>query len=313
MMRHCCGSNDHPDSSLFIQMYRLVSTYSLVKPPKGSNVSGGELVDVLLKIKDLKNEDERKQKWDEQIDKILDQGRNCSALYDAATILEDHDYFKCSTSDYVLAYVSGFVVRKCKRFLKHKIGKDAVFCQDCFEALIFDEESGVEPELFKLINIKTKGYLIKPSMALFNLITILERATLDVIQKNEINSETLFEITTAIEKLGRLPMIGCEKHKLDLTHRIIRFYLTTRMFFITKQVNKNENIEKERTREKRKLSKLATETPRNEKVKNTIEKKNVNKKIVEEKTGKEDDTDKKTSKKTKSVPKYKKMPKKIHR
>ncbi|XP_071642320.1 uncharacterized protein [Temnothorax longispinosus] len=35
MMRHCCGSNEHPDSQLFIQMYKLVSTYSLVKPPKG--------------------------------------------------------------------------------------------------------------------------------------------------------------------------------------------------------------------------------------------------------------------------------------
>lgn len=35
-------------------MYKLVSTYSLIKTPKGSNVSGGEIVDVLLKIKDIK-------------------------------------------------------------------------------------------------------------------------------------------------------------------------------------------------------------------------------------------------------------------
>lgn len=199
-------------------MYWLVSTYSLVKSPKGSNVSGGELVDVLLKIKDLKNEDERKQKRDEQIDKILDEGGNCRALYDAATILEDHDYFKCTTSDYDLAYVSGFVVRKCKRFLKHKVGKQAFFCQNCFDTLIFNEKSGVEPELFKLIKLKTKGSIIKPSMALFNLITKLERATLDVIEKNDINLETLFEITTAVEKLGRLPMVGCKNHQLELTH-----------------------------------------------------------------------------------------------
>lgn len=34
--------------------------------------------------------------------------------------------------------------------------------------------------------------------------------------------------------------------------------MTTRMFFVTKQINKNENIERERTREKRKLSKLTS-------------------------------------------------------
>ena len=40
-------------------MYRLVSTYSLVKPPKGSNISGGEILDVLLSIKDISDADER--------------------------------------------------------------------------------------------------------------------------------------------------------------------------------------------------------------------------------------------------------------
>ena len=53
MMRNCCGSNDHPDSQLFIQMYRLVSMYSLIKPPKGCNVSTGELMNVLINIKDI--------------------------------------------------------------------------------------------------------------------------------------------------------------------------------------------------------------------------------------------------------------------
>ena len=76
MMRHCCGSNDHSDSALFILMYKLVSTYSLVKPPKGSNVSGGEILKVLIDIKDIKAVDERQEQWDAQIDTILDKGSN---------------------------------------------------------------------------------------------------------------------------------------------------------------------------------------------------------------------------------------------
>ncbi|OXU16948.1 hypothetical protein TSAR_015910 [Trichomalopsis sarcophagae] len=39
----------------------LVSTYSLVKPQEGSNISGGEIIDMLLKIKDIQNIDERQQ------------------------------------------------------------------------------------------------------------------------------------------------------------------------------------------------------------------------------------------------------------
>ena len=60
-MRHCCGSNDHPDSALFIQMFKLVSTYSLVKSPKGSNVSGGEILKLLIDIKNIKAVDERQE------------------------------------------------------------------------------------------------------------------------------------------------------------------------------------------------------------------------------------------------------------
>lgn len=249
-------------------MYRLVSTYSLVKPPKGSNVSGGDLVEVLLKIKDIKNIDERRSQWDAQIDMILD--RNSDALYDAAKILEDHDYFKCTFSDYVLAYVSGFVVRKSKRFIKHKVQKQMVPCEECLSTLIFDKKKDEEPpEFFKLIHLKSRGYLYEPSLPLFSLISMLEEATLKVIQKNDINSDTLFAITDAIEKLGSLPMRGYDEHKRSLTHKIITFFLTTRMFFISKQINKNESIEKERTKEKRKLSKLATENTENEKAKNT--------------------------------------------
>lgn len=59
-------------------MYKLVSTYSLVKPPKDCNISGGELMDVLLSIKDIKDPEERQ--WIDQIDTILDRGKNVNIL-----------------------------------------------------------------------------------------------------------------------------------------------------------------------------------------------------------------------------------------
>ncbi|XP_031781272.1 uncharacterized protein LOC116416548 isoform X2 [Nasonia vitripennis] len=174
LMRNCCGSNDHPDSTLFIQMYILVSTYSLIKPPKGSNVSGAEIVDVLLSIKDIKNVDDRREQWDAQIDTILDKGVHADTLSDVVKLMEEHDYFQCSTSDYVLAYVAGFVVRKATRFAKYisSDGKPLV-CKDCLTSLE-RSKNDEESDIYKLIRMRTKGFLKEPSIKLFNLISLLE-------------------------------------------------------------------------------------------------------------------------------------------
>ena len=118
-------------------------------------------------------------------------------------------------------------------------------------------ENEVPSEHHKLIEMKSKGYLLKPPSELFNLIPLLERSTMKVLNTKEICSETLFKITAAVEDLSPLPFIGCDKHRMMFTHHIISFYLTTRMFFITKQCNKNDDIENRKTKEKRKLSKLS--------------------------------------------------------
>ncbi|KAK3918957.1 Transposable element P transposase, partial [Frankliniella fusca] len=74
-VRVACGANNHPDPLLFINVYRLLMTYSLVKPPRGSNVSGGEMLEALLQMKDLEGEkyEENRKQLEAKIDKYLDQ------------------------------------------------------------------------------------------------------------------------------------------------------------------------------------------------------------------------------------------------
>ncbi|XP_033229743.1 uncharacterized protein LOC117181293 [Belonocnema kinseyi] len=93
LIKDCCGFSEHPDSIIFIQMYRLVSTYSLVKPPKGCNISGGEILDVLLNLKDTNNVDDRWEISTGKIDTIIDQGINYDHLECVAKVLQDHDFF----------------------------------------------------------------------------------------------------------------------------------------------------------------------------------------------------------------------------
>lgn len=40
MVRASLGKNEHPDAVLFLFVFRILSMYSLVKPPRGTNVTG---------------------------------------------------------------------------------------------------------------------------------------------------------------------------------------------------------------------------------------------------------------------------------
>ncbi|KAJ8930644.1 hypothetical protein NQ314_016559 [Rhamnusium bicolor] len=107
LMRSCCGSNDHPDPQLFIQMYRLVSTYSLVKPPRGSNVSG-EVLGALLKLEDIDDNEERNSQWEAQIDTILDKETDVWVLAETETILKEHNYTRSDNFAYIMSYMAGY-------------------------------------------------------------------------------------------------------------------------------------------------------------------------------------------------------------
>lgn len=237
-------------------MYRLISTYSLVKPPKDCNVSSGELMNVLLNIKDITDIKEREEQLIGQIDTILDRGTNTDILAYVPSILNDHDSHICTTSDYILTYIAGYVARKGNRFCKDIDNNKTVICEECLKTLVLQPNNEI-PERHKLIQIKTKGYLMNPSVALFDLLSILEKEVIETTQCGEINVNTLFEIIGSIDKDNNcVTFLGCEKHYYEFTRNIIRFYLITRMFFLVKQANKNDNIEREKTKEKRKSLKL---------------------------------------------------------
>lgn len=236
-------------------MYKLISTYSLVKPPKGSNISGGEILNVLINIKDLPNVNDRKAQWNAQLDTILDRGNNMDILPEAVSILQEHNYSSCSTSEFVLTYVAGYIARKAARFAKFQIDGVTAVCENCIQSMQLSSSEEI-PANYKLITLRSRESLINPSVALVSLISILEKAILDTLNFHTLNAETLFEVTKTIESISPLPFVGCPEHEKTLTHAVLRFFLMTRMQFICKQANKNTNAENLQTKERRKAAKL---------------------------------------------------------
>lgn len=257
MMRDACGSNDHPDSQLFIQMYRLISTFSLVQPPKGSNVNSSDIFNTLLQINDIADKNEKKEQWEAQIDTILDSGCRSDVLIEASDFLKEHDYVESETSSYACAYIAGYVARKAtKRFVKFVENKKPFICMECKSILVLPKNDDT-PETHKLIEIRSNGFLLHPSVKLQKLIELLEIAVMTVVGDSNVESDLLFKVTEVVEQLSPL-LIGCDNHSKQLTRRIITFYITTRMYFISKQWNKNNN-QRSKTKEERKLSKLTTQ------------------------------------------------------
>jgi len=145
---------------LFIQVYRLLSTYSLVRPPKGSNVSGETLLEAIVSMPDILTEknNERRKEMEDKIDSILDNK-------DIPLSLEtDHDYTVLPINPHALTVLAGYVARKMRKI------KPAKNCDACYIALCAPENNKSNDDREKLINIKSYGYLLVPSKELYEII-----------------------------------------------------------------------------------------------------------------------------------------------
>ncbi|XP_074112437.1 uncharacterized protein LOC141536088 isoform X2 [Cotesia typhae] len=112
VMRHSCGGNDHPDPKMFAQVYRLASTFSLIRPPKGCNVSGENLLRSLIEPELSISSNLERQLWLQGIDDML---QNSEPQVENSSIDEDHDYNEAVTSDAVQSYIAGYISRKLQK------------------------------------------------------------------------------------------------------------------------------------------------------------------------------------------------------
>ncbi|XP_046407616.1 uncharacterized protein LOC124172243 [Ischnura elegans] len=103
MMRAACGDNDHPDSVQFVQVFRLMGTYSLVKPPKGCNVSGPDVLEALLRLTDITPRDDRWSLYQSTLDRIIDNGVSVEDVRRPA--MAEHTYAAMCPSDGIMKAV----------------------------------------------------------------------------------------------------------------------------------------------------------------------------------------------------------------
>lgn len=238
IIRGCCGSHDKPDPLLFIQVYRLISFYSLVKPPKGSNVDGVEIFESLLKYEDIEQQVSNEKECWKDLEDFIRSGENASSSF-----TNFHDYDVRGINQWAQAYFSGFLCRKIKSWTS---------CEDC-KAIVCKATGDLPRDA--MINKLNRGYLLYPSNRLYELLATLETALMDTVGTEPLNYYLFRHI---VEKVSgqKLQLVGCEQHEEKLTIQIINYYIVTRIKIICKKYNAAYDDTKKRAKKHSKLSKL---------------------------------------------------------
>ncbi|KAH6947068.1 hypothetical protein HPB50_016987 [Hyalomma asiaticum] len=173
IIRQAGGQNDHPTMPTFLQLYNMLSIYSLIKPPKFGNCQtevGQEapcltLSDLTSAFKDESHKETKLQELRKKLDGYIGEELEWESIC-------DHSYASAEVVDCIVYYVSGFVCRKMLKNTK---------CDACKLGLASRVSHSEKPEA-ALVNCKTLGRLIHPSTNIF----VLLRATEMEFQKNSI-------------------------------------------------------------------------------------------------------------------------------
>jgi hypothetical protein len=228
IVRQSCGSDDHPTPNQFLFVYRLLSVSSLVKPGQRANVQS-DPVQILLTVQSVVPTPRIPfvPAIESLLDNILVQQSHEQTKGTNANVATEHDYTQCVPEDCITFYLGGYVAYKLTKFTT---------CSDCVATLSDKENMSASS---KLVELKTKGGLKLPSAALTALIKLLEQCFQKYSAKP--NTNMYFDILNEILTSDELTCsgIGCEKHLIALTSRCIHFYVSTRLHFLKKSVNRS--------------------------------------------------------------------------
>jgi len=245
LIRHAAGCEDHPTASMFIQLYRLLSIYSLIRLPRRrqNSFANRHLTQPALVVPPAKTVTKRQTAVVNAAECIesLEAFMGDEDL-EAVEVLEFSDAAG-GIVDNIVYYVGGFVVRHCLRILK---------CTICLAALSADKTTLPQA---KLINIKLRGALRWPSHHLFMALREAEDYVSQHLAKG-LDPESFPELIEQIIPTF-LPLKSklCPTHSSTVCAEIAIYYIITRLHWHAKQINKNAKSSKQ-TKQHRKQAKL---------------------------------------------------------
>lgn len=211
IIRQSCGPNDHPTTPTFIHLYKILSVYSVLKPPKHGNCTITNIDAPKISLSDLKEifHDTSSKRFEKintlktKLDELIEEGqwKPCDVLPKVDSTMEN------STRDCILYYVCGYVT---KQILKK---------QKCDECICFFKAGDSEHPCAELVNLKTNGKLMYPNAALFEFLSIVEHAFAKYCNDFNVFENVINEITQNNFNFK----FSCISHRVEVASEVIVF------------------------------------------------------------------------------------------
>lgn len=226
IVRQSSGCNTHPTPQQFIATVNCLSFSNLAH-----SVSRGNCEPAVLSS--LLNADAGEQDTctgrEKLIDRFLDAGNLDAADALLTKAVPDHSSIVVASSDCRLTfYIAGYVARKCVL----KTG-----CERCLNLLLLTKEAADNLNMAELVRLKDNGGLLYPSSKLFKFVADLEESFTTCFSLSELHSESVLDVLD-LAKQKQQTELGCPEHAHTIAAEITAFYLTTRLHFFTKSINR---------------------------------------------------------------------------
>ncbi|KAH8038615.1 hypothetical protein HPB51_002739 [Rhipicephalus microplus] len=156
-----------------------------------------------------------------------------------------HDYGRPTPHDAALYYLAGYVVKKAEKFSSYGECKATLLATDDVpSAAILTEMRSFVP-----------GALQLPSKDLTSLPTDVESAITERTRDNVVFGDLFWCIVKDLTQGHSLAQVGCGVHSEELSARIMKFYLVTRMHFYARflQQHKDTSVQVKVARKRAKL------------------------------------------------------------
>lgn len=223
IIRQCNGCNDHPTPVEFLTIVECLSFYNLAHPPSRGGNTERFIIDALVKTCPSNNDKDAIIKL---IDSFIENG-NIENLSETVSAMNKSN--EPHSDDRIIHYIAGYVVRKFKQQIK---------CKECETQLKGNRDSVINT-YSSLTEVFDEGGLIYSSTHLFSFIQNLEYKFTTCFTINLLHRESISDLFQTLSN-STLNFIGCDNHKIELTKKLLKFYIITRLHFYVKGVNKTK-------------------------------------------------------------------------
>lgn len=210
VIRQANGQNDHPCLPTFLQLYNMLSIYSLVKLPKFGNCQVQISEEPrLLSLSDLTSAfqesaplESRLEGLKQKLDGLVEEEAECENVFS-----------DISSSDNVTDSIIYHVRFLCRKILKNTT------CQQCRNGLAATSNAASKPEA-ALVACKTRGGLVHPNTCLFRFLKEVE-----AMFCKHAGEKHAYDMTIDYVVENFMLSFPCHEHKVDIMSKVLHYYI----------------------------------------------------------------------------------------